>query len=595
MDSDDDLVSSGTEVWSFCMGHLRVWESVHCLCADFAGFCLFGKRCVPFGSRRPLDDVPSGLTCALHAMPPQMDDEYESDLGSDEGDGDEALAMDSETEEVHEAKVDVLTPTELLSAQFQAIEEVNSIFQIPAATARHLLAHFNWNKERLLERYYSDGDPDRLYAEAHCVKPENIQTNLVTECGICCGDIQPDESVQLPCGHPFCQSCWAAYFREKVMNQGTTDIACMEYTCDVLVDEYTVSKPYPSRNPRAFANVPLDHTIAFDGFLLFQQLVIVLLLKDDQETLARYNYLVAKAFVKHNKKIQWCPAVNCTYALRLELPRAQPVTCKCGTTFCFKCQQEWHAPLKCTMLGRWLKKCADDSETSNWLSSHTKECPKCHATIEKNGGCNHMTCQECRHEFCWQCMGDWAPHGSSWYQCNRFDEQDAKDARARALDSRASLDRYLFYFHRFANHDHSSKLEHKLWQLVEHKQREMQKANFTWIEVQFLGKAVESLQRARSVLKFTYVFAYYLAKNNQCEIFESNQRDLEMATERLSGFLEGEATDIDLSKLRLEVMDLSNYCDRRYDVLLDHVQEGYEKGLWEYNDEDMRTAMATES
>ena len=97
------------------------------------------------------------------------------------------------------------------------------------------------------------------------------------------------------------------------------------------------------------------------------------------------------------------------------------------------------------------------------------------------------------------------------------------------------------------------------------------------------------------MLKFTYVFAYYLAKNNQCEIFESNQRDLEMATERLSGFLEGEATDVDLSKLRLEVMDLSNYCDRRYDVLLNHVQEGYEKGLWEYNDEDMRTAMATES
>lgn len=35
-----------------------------------------------------------------------------------------------------------------------------------------------------------------------------------------------------------------------------------------------------------------------------------------------------------------------------------------------------------------MKKCADDSETSNWISANTKECPKCHSTIEKNGGCN---------------------------------------------------------------------------------------------------------------------------------------------------------------------------------------------------------------
>lgn len=50
----------------------------------------------------------------------------------------------------------VLQPMDLLSAKLQAIEEVNSIFQIPAGTARQLLAHMNWNKEMLLDRYVLD-------------------------------------------------------------------------------------------------------------------------------------------------------------------------------------------------------------------------------------------------------------------------------------------------------------------------------------------------------------------------------------------------------------------------------------------------------
>lgn len=33
-------------------------------------------------------------------------------------------------------------------------------------------------------------------------------------------------------------------------------------------------------------------------------------------------------------------------------------------------------------------------------------------TIEKNEGCNHMTCRHCLHEFCWLCGNNWYSHGS---------------------------------------------------------------------------------------------------------------------------------------------------------------------------------------
>lgn len=69
---------------------------------------------------------------------------------------------------------------------------------------------------------------------------------------------------------------------------------------------------------------------------------------------------------------------------------ARPVHCRCNHVFCFACGENWHDPVKCSLLRRWIKKCDDDSETSNWIAANTKECPKCNATIEKDGGCNHM-------------------------------------------------------------------------------------------------------------------------------------------------------------------------------------------------------------
>jgi ariadne-1 len=35
----------------------------------------------------------------------------------------------------------------------------------------------------------------------------------------------------------------------------------------------------------------------------------------------------------------------------------------------------------------------------------------------------HMTCSQCRHEFCWLCLGAWAEHGErtgGFYQCNKW-------------------------------------------------------------------------------------------------------------------------------------------------------------------------------
>ena len=77
-----------------------------------------------------------------------------------------------------------------------------------------------------------------------------------------------------------------------------------------------------------------------------------------------------------------------------------------------------------------------------------------------------------------------------------------------------------------------------------------------WTEAQFLRKAVDTLSKCRRTLMYTYVFAYYLNKNTQLEIFEDNQSDLENATEILSQYLERDITKEDnVQELKQTVQD----------------------------------------
>jgi ariadne-1 len=262
-----------------------------------------------------------------------------------------------------------------------------------------------------------------------------------------------------------------------------------------------------------------------------------------------------------------------------DLDRIVPtVECRCKNAFCFGCTLDDHLPTPCPLVRKWLKKCEDDSETANWISANTKECPKCHSTIEKNGGCNHMTCRKCKHEFCWMCMGVWSEHGTSWYNCNRYEEKSGSEARDAQARSRASLERYLHYYNRYANHEQSAKLDKDIYEKTERKMSQLQtQANMSWIEVQFLDNASHVLQQCRQTLKWTYAFAFYLQRNNETEIFEDNQRDLEMAVEDLSEMFE---KPIDkLKDLKVEMMDKSAYCRNRRVILLSDTADKLKSGM----------------
>jgi ariadne-1 len=97
------------------------------------------------------------------------------------------------------------------------------------------------------------------------------------------------------------------------------------------------------------------------------------------------------------------PDTNPTLVLR---PRAPDIcTCKdCGAKACVPCDRPWHENETCEEYQFRTKDRLDEEDKSlDAIRKLSKRCPNCSKSIEKNGGCRHMLCTQCRTEFCWLC------------------------------------------------------------------------------------------------------------------------------------------------------------------------------------------------
>jgi ariadne-1 len=389
-----------------------------------------------------------------------------------------------------------------------------------------------WNVDRLVERYY-DGDAEKIFKDSGIANPKNSKRNTnqskkqLDECTICFNLYSPSEGTELPCGHSFCNNCWREYLTFKIMDEGKAKvITCPAKGCHMLVDEVTVGK-----------------------------------LITDPKVRDKYVQMIAQAYVEDNPNCRWCPGRGCQNAVRVKLLKEKEVVCTCGTKFCFGCGELPHAPADCKMVKEWKKKLAQEGETAHFLASYTKECPKCNTVIHKEGGCQYMTCAKCGHRFCWICLGafDHVNHA-----CNKYKEEHTVDKNSE----RAKLNKYMHYLLRYQTHDQSSKLEGKLMDIATQTMNELLEKGMSWIDVQFIKTATQQLVEARNMLKWTYVYGYYLPEHVNRDLFEYLQADLEAGTERLSGLLEARG-----EKDRLKIINATEYVKQRIKNLLEGLAE----------------------
>jgi hypothetical protein len=127
----------------------------------------------------------------------------------------------------------------------------------------------------------------------------------------------------------------------------------------------------------------------------FDDEFIISHLKGDEKLINKYKRFLKKSELYKEKNVKFCPVKNCDSYARKE-GENKYVTCQEGHKFCFECFKPWHGD----------KKCQDimDKDFSLWGNKkNLKRCPKCKFYTEKNSGCNHMTCPECKYEWCWLC------------------------------------------------------------------------------------------------------------------------------------------------------------------------------------------------
>jgi len=212
-------------------------------------------------------------------------------------------------------------------------------------------------------------------------------------CAICMTDYSDDPTSMVSieeCSHKFCKDCISNYITFK-----TGDISCIFHTLVLLKQESkiilniehlkTYGIPCPGHNCRHVMQInelkSLGTNEALQQFERFSEL--------------HKNNLLLQANQLQILPIQPnCPVCHAKSIRKLK--KNNTLVClKCGSSFCGSCGKSHPRTLTC-------KEYLELKNNTLLMIPGLTRCPKCFIFVEKNGGCNFMTCK-CSQFFCFLC------------------------------------------------------------------------------------------------------------------------------------------------------------------------------------------------
>lgn len=126
----------------------------------------------------------------------------------------------------------------------------------------------------------------------------------------------------------------------------------------------------------------------------------------EQTSIDKYLDFTLKNYVDiHAAEMSWCPTADCNFAFVYD-NEIRVLNCpRCRNSYCLKCRTVEHKDMTCKEYQINSKTDKNDEKFIDFVKGHKfKQCTQCLFWVEKNQGCDHMTCR-CGYQFCYKCGG----------------------------------------------------------------------------------------------------------------------------------------------------------------------------------------------
>eukprot|EP01130_Rhizamoeba_saxonica_P004154 TRINITY_DN170_c0_g1_i1.p1 TRINITY_DN170_c0_g1~~TRINITY_DN170_c0_g1_i1.p1 ORF type:complete len:507 (-),score=106.68 TRINITY_DN170_c0_g1_i1:453-1973(-) len=279
------------------------------------------------------------------------------------------LFVNEPTQDIYHGGHTHLSEMELIARQIEEDEERKRLEEERATQA-------------LIESLLAEDEEERRRRQ------EEVDNRTYT-CPICFDDFGIEEIYLIDgCFHRYCRVCLEMMLVSKINEGAVKKISCPDPGCGQEIEYHEVKQILVTDN----------HWQKYEDFLTRKSL----------ETM---------------ENLRWCPRPDCGNAM-IGDPDRPMMICpneECRFSFCFNCKEEWHSDATCEEYQEWkIENSEAEARYQEWVEQNAKECPSCKTYIEKNGGCNHMTCKSCSHEFCWLCNADYTSGHFSNTDCTQY-------------------------------------------------------------------------------------------------------------------------------------------------------------------------------
>ncbi|KAJ7684220.1 hypothetical protein DFH06DRAFT_1072788 [Mycena polygramma] len=236
-----------------------------------------------------------------------------------------------------------------------------------------------------------ESDLRRVRAELAALESGKLNSATATtsdvDCPVCFCTVE--DPVRLGCGHLYCKDCLQHYLRPAPQDPGFSPKKCVAEVAS------------PDTNMPASSSPCALH--------ISYQIIRSLLTSAEEDSLLHASFL--SHINEHPADFRYCPSPDCQTVYR---PSGTGTAFQCPSCLihiCPTCNVEYHDGMTCAEHQDNLT--GGLAALAKWREMNgVKQCPNCHADIEKTGGCNHMTCFFCKTHICWVCLKTFSDQGN---------------------------------------------------------------------------------------------------------------------------------------------------------------------------------------